>query len=166
MDAQIQALQDDLAQQQAESQALLQQLQQQQALIQQLLQAQQQAQAPLIPPQAPVVPFTFTPAQAIMDVVDLTETASIKLHKAVTTPLATPFDGSPQKLASFLEDVKQHATDCGWMTADGLLIVNNQDPVKNLITHHRMLFLQNVRAKALTYVGQQTRTAQNAYWMY
>ena len=150
MEAQVQALQDDLAQQQAESQALLQQLQQQQALIQQLLQAQQQAQAPVVPPQAPAVPFALTPAQAIMDIIDLTETAGIKLHKAVTAPLATPFDGSPQKLASFLEDVKQHATDCGWMAADGLLIINNQDPVNphdyNLITHHCMLSLENVRA--------------------
>ena len=168
IEAQVQALQDDLAQQQAESQALLQQLQQQQALIQQLLQAQQ-AQAPVVPPQAPVVPFALTPAQAITDVIDLTKTAGIKLHKAVTTPLATPFDGSPQKLASFLEDVKQHATDCGWMAANGLLIVNNQYPVNprdyNLITHHRMLSLENVRAKALTYVGQQSRTTQNAYCM-
>ena len=105
-----------------------------------------------------------------MDIVDLTKTAGIKLHKAVTTPLMTPFDGSPQKLTSFLEDVKQRATDCGWMTTDGLLIVNNQDLANphdyNLITHHCMLSLQNVCAKALTYVGQQTRTAQNAYWMY
>ena len=88
MEAQVQALQDDHAQQQAEFQALLQQLQQQQALIQQLLQAQQQAQAPVVLPQAPAVPFTLTPAQAITDIIDLTETASIKLHKAVTTPLA------------------------------------------------------------------------------
>ena len=57
MDAQVQALQDDLAQQQAETQA------------QQLMQAQQQAQAPVIPPQAPAVPFALTPAQAITDVI-------------------------------------------------------------------------------------------------
>ena len=135
-----------------------------QALIQQLLQAQQQDQAPVVPPQAPAVPFALTAAQAITYIVDLTKTAGIKLHKAVTAPLATPFDGSPQKLAFFLEDVKQHVTDCGWMAADGLLIINNQDPVNphdyNLITHHCMLSLENVRAKALTYVGQQTRTTQ------
>ena len=164
MDAQVQALQDDLAQQQAETQALLQQLQQQQTLIQQLLQAQQQAQAPVVPPQAPAVPFALTPAQAITDIVDLTKTAGIKLHKAITAPLATLFDGSPHKLASFLKDVKQCATDCGWMAPDGLLIINNQDLINphdyNLITHHRMLSLENVRAKALTYVGQQTRTTQ------
>ena len=29
-----------------------------------------------------------------------------------------------------------------------------------------MLSLDNVCTKALTYVGQQTRTAQNTYWMY
>ena len=169
MEAQLQALQDDFAQQQAQSQALLQQLQQQQALIQQLLQAQQQ-QALIVPPQPPAVPFALMPAQAIKDVVDLTETAGIKLHKAVTTPLATLYDSSPQKLASFLENVKQHATDCGWMAPNGLLIINNQDPVNphdyNLITYHCMLSLENVYAKALTYVGQQTRAAQNAYWMY
>ena len=73
MEAQLQALQDDLALQQAQSQALLQQLQQQQALIQQLLQAQQ---APIVPPQAPAVPFALTPAQAITDVIDLTPVSS------------------------------------------------------------------------------------------
>ena len=154
MEAQLQALQDDLAQQQAQSQALLQQLQQQQAIIQQLL----QAQAPIVPPQAPVVPFVLTPAHAITDAIDLTKTAGIKLHKVVTAPLVTPYDGSPQKLASFLEDIKQCATDCGWMAADGVLIINNQDPVNphgyNLITHHCMLSLDNVHAKALTYVSQ------------
>ena len=104
VDAQIQALQQDLAQQQAETQVLLQQLQQQQAVIQQHLQAQQ---TPIVPPQVPTVPFALTPAQAIMDVVDLTETAGIKLHKAVTGPLITLYDGSPQKLASFLENINQ-----------------------------------------------------------
>ena len=168
MEAQRQALQQDLTQQQAESQALLQQLQQQQALIQQLLQEQQ---VPIVPSQAPAVPFALTPAQAITDVINLTKTACIKLHKAVTAPLATLYDSSPQKLASFLEDVKQHATNCGWMAPDGLLrIINNQASFNpqdyNLITHHCMLSLANIHAKALTYIRQQTRTAQNAYCMY
>ena len=61
-------------------------------------------------------------------------------------------------------------TDCGWMAPDGLLIINNQDLINpkdyNIITHHCMLSLENVHTKALTYVSQQTRTAQNAYWMY
>ena len=56
------------------------------------------------------------------------------------------------------------------MAHDGLLIISNQAPVNpqdyNLITHHRVLSLANVHAKALTNIRQQTRTAQNAYWMY
>jgi hypothetical protein len=38
--------------------------------------------------------------------------------------------------------------------------------VFNLVIHHRLLTIENVRAHALTYVGQPVRTAQDAAWMY
>ena len=60
------------------------------------------------------------------------------------------------------------AATCDWNT--GLLQISNQDVVnpqnRNLITQHRMLTLENVRAHAATYVGQPTRAAQDARWMY
>lgn len=98
----------------------------------------------------------------------MTTTAGIKLHKAIVAALATPFDGSPSKLQAFLDEVRQRASNSGW-TAN-LLSISNQDPVNpvnyNLILHHRMLTLDNVRAHAATYIGQQTRLAQDSFMMY
>lgn len=155
MDAQVQALQQQLAQQAAQIQA-------QAAQIAAVLQQQQQA-----PPVQPG-PFALTPAQAQQNVIDLTTAAGIKLHKQIVTPLATPFSGSVDKLMPFLAAVSDRAASSNWNA--GLLQVSNQDatnPIQhNLITQHRMLTLANVRAHAAQYVGQQTRMAQDSAWMY
>jgi hypothetical protein len=76
-------------------QALQAQLQQQAATIA-AIQAQKQPQ---------VGPFALTPALATQDVIDMTTTAGIKLYKSIKEPRETKFDGSPSKLASFLDDV-------------------------------------------------------------
>jgi hypothetical protein len=51
-----------------------------------------------------------------------------------------------------------------------LLLISNQaavDPQQfNLITHHRLVTIENVRAHAATYVGQQTRLAQDGFMMF
>jgi hypothetical protein len=45
----------------------------------------------------------------------MTTTAGIKkLYKSIKKPLETKFDGSPSKLASFLDDGQQKATHYGW----------------------------------------------------
>ena len=126
-------------------------------------QLQGQAQQPLVVPG----PFALTPAQAQHDVIDLSSSTGIKLYKQIVSPLTVPFDGSPKKLVTFLSSVSDKATTSGW---GALLTVNNQALVnpedRNLISQHRMLTIENVRAKAMTYVGQQTRMAQDARWMF
>jgi hypothetical protein len=100
----------------------------------------------------------------------MTESAGIKLHKQVTTPLTTLYDGTSANLQTFMEGINQRSKDSGWDVPNGLLSISNQAPINpqvyNLITHHRMLSLDNVRAHAATYVGQHNRTEQDAYWMY
>lgn len=148
--------------------ALQQQLQAQAAEIAVL---QAQAAVPQVAPVLPVPPpgpFALTPALAQVDVIDMSTTAGIKLHKTIVAPLSNPFDGTPSKLMTFLEDVKQRASDCGWdlqlLQVDNQATVNNQ--VLNLITSHRMLSIENVRAHAAAYVGQQTRLAQDSFMLY
>jgi hypothetical protein len=101
MEAQLQALQD--------------QLQAQQALIQ-ALQAGQAAAVPPVVAQAavpPPGPFALTPALAMPDVIDLSTLTGIKLYKKITEPLEIPFDGTPAKLSSFLDSIAQRARDSG-----------------------------------------------------
>lgn len=123
---------------------------------------------PAIPAPNPVVPFALTPARANQDVIDMSLSNGIKLYKAITTPLETKFDGSSGKLLAFLDDLDQKASRYGW--TENLLSINDQDPVnpqdRNLLQHHRMLTIENVQAHATTYVGTQTRIAQDASMMY
>ena len=151
MDPAVLALQQQLANQQAI-------LQQQQADLAALLQAQQPAAGP----------FALTPAQAQQNVVDLTTSSGIKLHKQIVTPLLTLFDGAPNKLTNFLAAIAERAIACNWNQT--LLTISDQKAPNprdlHLLSQHRMLTLENVHAKANTYVGQQTRQAQDAAWMY
>jgi hypothetical protein len=98
----------------------------------------------------------------------MSTTAGIKLHKNIVAPLSNRFDGTPSKLRVFLQGVDQRATDCGWNLQ--LLRVDNQAPVNNqvlnLVTSHRMLSIENVRAHAATYIGHQTRLAQDSFMLY
>ena len=156
MEAQLQALQD--------------QVQAQQALIQALQAGQAAAVPPVIAPAAvpPPGPFALTPALAMPDVIDLSTSTGIKLYKKITEPLEILFDGTPAKLSSFLDSIAQRARDSGWDTT--ILRINNQSIVNpqafHLVTHHRLLTIENVRAHALTYIGQPVRAAQDAAWMY
>jgi hypothetical protein len=154
--------------------ALIQQLQDQQALLQ--AQAQQlnalqaqvnqpQANVPPAPPAPPV--FALTPALAQTGIINYMDSSGIKLHKSIITPLTMLYDGTASKMAAFLEDVKQRASASGWDTA--LLTMSNQGAPAtdyHLITSHRMLTIENVRAHAATYIGQQNRLAQDSYLMY
>lgn len=143
-----------------------------QALTQQVAQLQAQQQQPQVqqPAQNPniVGQFALTPAQATQDVIDLSSATGIKLYRTITAPLETKFDGSPNKLLSFLDDVEQRARRFAWNEA--LLSISNQDPVnpirRNLLSHHRMIPMSDVTAHATGYIGTQTRLAQDASMMY
>ena len=148
--------------------ALLMQQVQDQAQQIAVLQAQAnqpQANVPVAPPAAPV--FALTPALANGGFIDLSTTSGIKLQKSIVAPLTNLYDGKAAGLSMFMKDVKHRASRSGWN--DNLLKISNQanPPVEyNLITSHRLLSMENIRAHALTYVGQQTRQAQDGFMMY
>ena len=89
-------------------------------------------------------------------------------YKSIVPPLDIKFDGKSTKVIPFLDDIQQKSIKQGWDTQ--LLQVNDKNPLNpqnwNLITHHRLVSLGNVRAHAVTYVGTPTRLAQDASMMY
>jgi hypothetical protein len=150
----------------ARIQALEQQLQ---ALQDQLAAAPAQAQQPVAQVVAPQPgPFALTPALATQDVIDYRTPQGAKLYKSITTPLDAKFDGSAQKLILFMDELRHKADQCGWN--DLLLNVSDQHPItptnRNLLIHHRLITIDNVRAHAITYIGTQSRVAQDSHMMY
>jgi hypothetical protein len=147
-----------------------QQLQAMQDQINAMMAAAAQAQAAQVPAApAPIgVQFAFGPAGANQGIIDYSSTAGIKLYKTITTPLEEKFDGSPGKLLSFMDDLRQKATNFGWH--DSILLIGDQHPTNpndfNLIQNHRQLTMENVQAHAATYMGDESREAQDASMMF
>jgi hypothetical protein len=146
-----------------------------QALEQQLQTLQAQLAAATAQPVQPVAqqptqpgPFALTPALANQNAIDLSSSQGIKLYKAITTPLATKFDGSSRKLVLFMDELRHKADEYGWNHT--LLSVSDQHPItptnRNLLLHHRLITMDNVRAHATVYIGTQQRVAQDSNMMY
>jgi hypothetical protein len=153
----------------ARIQALEQQLQMLQTqLAAATAQIAQQPQ-PVAPQPPQPGPFALTSALANQNVIDLLTTQGrIKLYKAITTPLATKFNGSSRKLVLFMDELRHKADEFGWN--DTLLSVSDQHPItptnRNLLLHHRLITMANVRAHAMTYIGTHARVAQDSNMMY
>jgi hypothetical protein len=134
----------------------------------QIAQQAQQVAQPAAPQPPQPGPFALTPALANQNVIDLASPQGIKLYKAITTPLATKFDGSSRKLVLFMDELRHKADEYGWNHT--LLSVSDQHPVtptvRNLLVHHRLITMANVRAHATTYIGTQERVAQDSHMMY
>ena len=101
-------------------QVVLQQMQQQAALMQQQaadiapLQAQLRAvQALGNPVAAQVLAFALMPALAQTGIIDFMSASGIMLHKTITAPLTTLYNGSVGNLMQFLNEVQHWANDSG-----------------------------------------------------
>jgi hypothetical protein len=131
-----------------------------------------QAAQPIVqqpPPQPPQPgPFALTPALANQNVLDLTTAQGIKLYKSITTPLLNTFDGSTKELVLFMDELKHKADEHGWNSA--LLRVSDRLPptptIRNLLVYHRLIDIADVRAHAQSYIGTDTRVAQDSHMMY
>jgi len=134
---------------------------QQGQVIAQLQQQQQPAQQP-----APVQ-FALSPAQATLGIIDFTTSDGKKIFAAATKPLETKYDGSTENLAIFIKDVQHHVEREGW---NQLVTISDQQPVnptnRNLLSEHRQLTLENVRASAQVYVVANDRAKQDSYMFY
>ena len=119
------------------------------------------------------VPFALNPSQATgNDLLDFNK----KLHKthyqAATKSLCSDaterFDLTEDKLHDFLAALKQRADDCALSTIDVPTDLSDLagSPTKNLCTSHGEIKLSHLKAFCSSFVGQQTRAAQDDYMLY
>ena len=130
-----------------------------------------QPAAPLLPPPPPPAahmapPFALAPGRN-NHILDWTNPAHTKQYYKATSPLDSTekFDGQPNKICLFLADVEDRAQQFNWQSI--LTIPVGLPPTSyNLICNYGWMSLQDVQAKALTYVGMQGREAQDSYMLY
>ena len=122
--------------------------------------ANQAAAAAAANPPAAHPQFALSPAKATHGVLDYATSEGSKIFRAATAPLPYLFDCTAGNTMLFLQVVSERAALMDW---DAQLLVEDDDGTpRSLLTEYGMLSIENVRAKATTYVGTQTRDAQNA----
>jgi len=116
--------------------------------------------------------FAVAPGAFDEDVIlDYSTVDARKFYKYATTPLDNKYDGSPEDLKVFLDDVQLQVTEYGW---EQLVIIpefiagENEDdaPTHDLITEYGILTFTQVKDHATTYLGQQDRNAQDNQMFY
>ena len=130
-----------------------------------------QPAAPLLPPPPPPAahvapPFALAPG-CNDHILDWTNPAHTKQYYKATSPLDSTekFDGQPDKICLFLAHVEDRAQQFNWQPI--LTIPVRLPPTSyNLIRDYGRMSLQDVQAKALTYVGMQGCKAQDSYMLY
>ena len=130
-----------------------------------------QPAAPLLPPPPPPAapaaqPFALAPGRND-HILDWTNPAHMKQYYKATSPLDSTekFNGQPNKIRLFLAHVEDRAQQFNWQSI--LTILVGLPPTSyNLICNYGRMSLQDVQAKALTYVGMQGREAQDSYMLY
>jgi hypothetical protein len=114
------------------------------------------------------VHFSLSPALASTTVIDYNTNAGAKLFAAATCKLTTDFDLSSNGLKLFLTQLADRARFSGW--TDILMISQvigaEHEVLINLVTHHGMLSLEQVRAHVATYDATPTRAAQDTTQLY
>ena len=124
--------------------------------------------APLLPPPPPPVVSPFALAPGRNDhILDWTNPAHTKQYYKATSPLDSTekFDGQPNKIRLFLAHVEDRAQQFNWQSI--LTIPVGLPPTSyNLVRNYGRMSLQDMQAKALTYVSLQGREAQDSYMLY
>ena len=122
---------------------------------------------PLPPPAAPAAPpFALAPGRND-HILDWTNPAHTKQYYKATSPLDSTekFDGQPNRIHLFLAHVEDRAQQFNWQSI--LTIPVGLPPTSyNLFRNYGRMSLQDVQAKALTYVGIQGCEAQDSYMLY
>lgn len=118
------------------------------------------------------VPFALNPAQATgSDLLDFAK----KLHKshylAATKSLYADtterFDLSEVKLHDFLSTLKRRAENCSFSTVEVPNDINHvAGPSKSIVTNHGELTLKHVKDFCETFIGTETRAAQDDYMLF
>jgi hypothetical protein len=89
---------------------------------------------------------------------DFSSPAGARLFYTGTVPIPDTEVSTEAGLRIFLQKLRIRADTFGWSS---LLMIDDSSAVsRNLLTHYGLLSLANVRDKALTYIGTETRDVQ------
>jgi hypothetical protein len=89
---------------------------------------------------------------------DLSSPAGLRMFYTGTMPIPDTEVSTESGLRIFLQKLRIRADTFGWSS---LLMIDDSSAVsRNLLTHYGLLSLANVRDKALTYIGTETRDVQ------
>lgn len=124
--------------------------------------------------QAPPAPaFALMPAAAIQGIIDYTSREGNKLYVAATQPLSKEegYECEPIGLHGFLQKLHERASMNLWNDPIGILHVPEDmaQPMINqryMITEYGLLTMEQIRAFEVTYLGTQTRAAQDNHMLY
>ena len=135
-----------------------------QAIVDAAVAAAMTLQANNMPPPLPpaAVAFSLTPGVVNMQAPwDYSTSEGIKLFFQSTAPVKPPYDGTETSLKMFLKSIDAKAKTFGWDSS--ILRVNDDSgTTRDLIRHYGALTIGNLRAKAATYIGTDTRAAQSS----
>ena len=113
------------------------------------------------------IKFALSPCQAGDDVLDLSAKKGIMAYHAAIKPIPVPFDGGSREISHFQSQLKRRADTAGWNHGSGNIIdipdENGDD--QNLIMQYGCLTTDDIKTEAKTYLGKQTRQAQNNQMM-
>ncbi|KAI2497267.1 hypothetical protein MHU86_17231 [Fragilaria crotonensis] len=112
---------------------------------------------------APTIIFALTPAQAVADLYDYSKAKDAKIYKTATDSLNTKHDGTIATLRPMLDELLMRAKDYNWNSL--IMIKDNEGKMCNIILQNRALTMENVMASTISYLGTQSRMAQDNYLM-
>lgn len=126
-------------------------------------------QGPAVPPAQEPVAFSLAPALAShAQVIDFSTSAGAKLFSKQTAALPHEFDLDPKNLKTFLNELRDRSSMCGW--SDVLQVPKDvaapDHDLVSLLTHHGEITLEQVKAHAITYQSFGVRAAQDAFMLY
>ena len=120
--------------------------------------------APPVPVAPAAVVFALTPGSLnANDIVDLSSKPGCDLYSKATTSITIPFDGSSKNINLFQSQLLRKAENTGWNsgTCDILTITDTNGDYRNVITEYGCVTEAHITTSAMTYIGTQTRQAQN-----
>jgi hypothetical protein len=110
------------------------------------------------------VAFARSPAFALGEnLLDYTSKEGQSFYAKACEPLPEKFDGEPIKLKLFLTRFKEKATQFAWMP---MLTYRIGDRSKNLCDHYGEISREQIRDRAIEYLEEQGRRAQNSEQMF
>jgi hypothetical protein len=122
------------------------------------------AAAVVVPPAAPA--FSLLPGANNVAPLDFTKQQDMKVYIASTKGLEKKFNLKEDNLHLFLTEVKERVRTYGW---ERVVTVPDASAVpvnRNLLSNFGQVTVADCTRDARTYVGQQTRNAQNSMFLY